>query len=106
MSVVEVAAHEPVTVSCWRSAGAVHLLLGNLESGWMGDARFPRRVTVRLPRARLGLPDGDLVAVPVNVEGPAVRPDPDPSAESLRFTLTVAPAACLVVRIEPVGDPA
>ncbi len=82
----------------------MHLLLGNLESGWMGDARFARRVTVRLPRARLGLPDGDLVAVSVNREAPDVRPDSEPSAEVVLFTLTVAPAGCLVVRIEPPGD--
>ena len=104
LSVAEVAAHEPVTVSCWRSGGAVYLLFGNLESGWMGDARFPRQVTVRLPRARFGLPDGDLVAVPINRDGPAVRPDRDSTVERPGFTFTVAPAACLVVRIGPVGD--
>lgn len=99
-----VAAHEPVTVSCWRSGGAIHLLLGNLESGWMGDARFARRVTVALPRARLGLPArSDLVAVPLNVEGPAIAPDADSSPEVVRFSLTVGPAACLVLRVEPAG---
>lgn len=104
LSVVDVSAHEPVTVSCWRSGGAVHILLGNLESGWMGDARFPRRATVRLPRGRLGLPAGDLVAIPINVEGPAVEPDDNSTVDMLRFTLTVAPAACLVVRIGQPGD--
>ena len=104
ISVAAVAAHEPVTVSCWRSGGVVHVLLGNLESGWMGDARFPRRVTVSLPTERLGLPAGsDLVAVPINVEGDAIRPDANSSADVVRFTLTVGPAACLVVRITPSG---
>jgi len=107
LSVADVTAHEPVTVSCWRSDGAVHLLLGNLESGWMGDARFARRVTVRLPRARLGLADGvELVARPLNVEAPAIAADQDSTDDVVRFSLTVGPAACLVVRIEPAGGPA
>lgn len=101
IAVSPIAAHEPVTVSCWRSRGSVHVLLGNLESGWMGDARFPRRVTINLPRARLGLGDGtDVACVPLNVEGPAIAPDADSSADVLRFTLTVGPAACLVLRVE------
>lgn len=104
ISVTAVAAHEPVTVSCWRSGGAVHLLLGNLESGWMGDARFPRRVTVSLPLARLEAPIGtELVATPLNVAGPSVRPDPDSSPEVLKYTLTVGPKACLVLRLERAG---
>ena len=61
-------------------------------------------MTGRLPRARFGLPDGDLVAVPINRDGPAVRPDRDFTVERPGFTFTVAPAACLVVRIGPVGD--
>ena len=102
MSVAPVAAHEPVTVSCWRSGGALYLLLGNLESGWMGDARFPRRVTVSLPRARFGLePGADLVCRVLNHEAPAIPPDADSSDGVLRFTLTVGPAACLIVRLEP-----
>jgi hypothetical protein len=104
VSVAPVAAHEPVTVSCWRSRGVVHLLLGNLESGWMGDARFPRTVTVSLPRERLGLPlRADIVCVPLNVEGPAIAPDPDSPPDVLRYTLTVGPAACLVLRLEAAG---
>ena len=105
ISVAPVAAHEPVTVSCWRSGGVIHLLLGNLESGWMGDARFPRRVTLRLPRARLGLdPVTDVVCLAFNVEAPAIAPDADSSAEVLQFTVTVPPAACLVLRVVPAGS--
>lgn len=105
ISVAPVAAHEPVTVSCWRSGGVIHLLLGNLESGWMGDARFPRRVTLRLPRERLGLDPGtDVVCLPRNIEAPGIAPDADSSAEELRFTVTVPPAACLVLRVVPAGS--
>ncbi len=95
-----VAAHEPVTVSCWSSGGAVHLLFGNLESGWMGDARFPRRVTVDVPRERLGVdPDRDVVGVPLNAEGPVVRDEAARGDPMVRLTVTVPPAGCLVLRL-------
>lgn len=43
-------AHETISLHGWVSAGVMHLLLGNLESGWIGDSRFRRTVTVHLPR--------------------------------------------------------
>ena len=102
ISVDPVAAHEPVTVSCWRSYGTVHVLLGNLESGWMGDARFPRRLTVNLPRTRLGLSaDADMVLTPANLDAPSIEPDASSTPDVLRFSLTVGPAACVVLRLEP-----
>jgi hypothetical protein len=99
LHVEPVAVHEPVAVSCWRSGGALHVLLGNLESGWMGDARFPRHVRLRIPAARAGLdPAVPIVAVPVNVvEEPL--PVPVDAAGVLHLDLTVGPAACLVVRL-------
>jgi hypothetical protein len=100
LHVEPVAMHEPVAVSCWRSGGALHVLLGNLESGWMGDARFPRPVRLRIPAARAGLdPDVPIVAVPVNVAGEPL-PVPVDAAGVLHLDLTVGPAACLVVRLE------
>lgn len=96
-----VAVHEPVAVSCWRSGGALHVLLGNLESGWMGDARFPRQVRLRIPAARVGLdPTVPIVAVPVNVEGRPLPVPVDPTSGMLHLDLTVGPASCLVVRLE------
>jgi hypothetical protein len=100
LSVEPVAPHEPLAVSCWRSGGAVHVLLGNLESGWMGDARFPRRVRIGIPAARVGLdPAVPLLAVPLNVSEEAMSVAVDGDG-ILRLDLTVAPAACLVVRLE------
>jgi hypothetical protein len=77
----------------------VHVLLGNLESGWMGDSRFTRRVTVVLPRGRLGL---DATAPYV------LRPDGggeayiahDAGAAELRFSVEVPPQGCLLARLE------
>jgi hypothetical protein len=61
-------------------------------------------VTVSLPRARLGLAQEiDLVCVPLGTQAPPIEPDPGSGPDVVRFTLTVGPAACLVVRIEPAG---
>jgi hypothetical protein len=102
--VAPVAAHEPVTVLCWRGGGMVHVLAGNLESGWMGDARFPRTVSVTLPRRRLRLDPGASYRV-VTVDAGAACPEPSLSstAEALELTLHVARASFVVVRLEPAG---
>ena len=102
LSVEQVAAHEPVTVSCWRSNGRVHLLLGNLESGWMGDSRFTRRVTVNVPRARVGLEAGvGYRAVSLNGGGGPIAADGAADAEVLSFTIEVPAQGCAVLRLEP-----
>ena len=102
MSVDPPAAHEPVTLSCWRSAGKIHLLLGNLESGWMGDSRFTRRVTVHLPRERLGLPGGRAYqAVPINSDGPPIALAGSARDQALMLTVDVPPQGCVVLRVEP-----
>lgn len=104
LSVEPVVPHEPVAVSCWRSGGIIHILLGNLESGWMGDSRFSRSVRLRLPLARLGLDASlDHVAVPLNRPGPAVRAWRDMANGSLELDLSVGPSDCLVVRLEAVA---
>ncbi|HYM67098.1 MAG TPA: hypothetical protein VEW68_07395, partial [Patescibacteria group bacterium] len=94
------AAHEPVTFSCWSSGGVVHVLLGNLESGWMGDSRFARHVTVVLPRARLGLdPKREYQLA---VEGAAtMQKAVDGRAAELEFRLEVPPQGCLLARLVP-----
>ena len=93
------AASEPVTFSCWSSDGVVHVLLGNLESGWMGDSRFARRVTVVLPRARLGLTPHGTYVLRAEGDGAPIAALDDRDAE-LRFTLVVPPQGCVVARLE------
>ncbi|HEX7264714.1 MAG TPA: hypothetical protein VF383_11105 [Candidatus Dormibacteraeota bacterium] len=93
------AASEPVTFSCWSSGGIVHVLLGNLESGWMGDSRFSRRVTVILPRARLGLQPATAYALHPDGGGTPYSAH-DGGAEELRFTIDVPPQGCVVARLE------
>jgi len=93
------ASHEPLTFSCWSSGGVVHVLLGNLESGWMGDSRFGRTVTVVLPRARLGL-DAEH-EYHLRAEGALAPVEAiDPGAAELQFTLTVPPQGCVLARLE------
>lgn len=41
--------HESVAVQAWVSAGWLHVLLGNLETGWTGDSRHPRTVRFVVP---------------------------------------------------------
>ncbi len=55
--------HETVSMHGWVSAGTVYLLIGNVESGWLGDSRHPRTVHVVLPReALIGMQTPTLVA--------------------------------------------
>jgi hypothetical protein len=103
-SVEQMAAHEPVTVGCWRSAGRIHLLLGNLESGWMGDSRFARRATVHLPRQRFGLhADTTYRAVRINGDAPDLDADPDGPQDTVSFSIDVPPQGCVVLRVEAVA---
>lgn len=44
--VAPVAEHLPVTVQWWESGTGRTVLVGNLEAGWVGDARTPRSITV------------------------------------------------------------
>ncbi len=101
LSVEPMAAHEPVTVSCWRSDGQVHLLLGNLESGWIGDSRFARHVTVRLPRARVGLEPGVAYqGVHLNGGNEPLATDDELDGSVVSFTIEVPPQGCIVLRLE------
>ncbi|WP_116996765.1 hypothetical protein [Desertimonas flava] len=53
VAVEDRAIHEPLTVQWWESAGGRTLLLGNLETGWLGDSRTPRSAAVRIDEITL-----------------------------------------------------
>ena len=88
--------HQPVTWHLWRSAGGVHVLVGNLETGWVGDARTPRVVTIELSAALLDLdPTAAYRLAPVTAaDGEVVEGD------GLRFTVTVPPSGSRILRLE------
>ena len=46
-----VATHEPTSLMVWLDPDELLILLGNVESGWMGDSRFPRIARITLPPA-------------------------------------------------------
>lgn len=70
--------HTPVTVQWWRCGTRRTVLVGNLETGWIGDARTPRTVALRVHRS-----DG----------------------RTERLTLDVPPEGCLVYHLDPDPEP-
>lgn len=94
---------QPVACHLWRSGGATHLLVGNLESGEFGDARTPRNATVVLSRSELGLGAGPVRferidgAGPDVVDGNALDGDDD-AADLVEFRLRIAPESAVVYR--------
>ncbi len=94
-----VPAHAPVSVHAWRSGGVLHLLLGNLESGWIGDARHPRQVTVRWPEVTAGMHRPVLRTLP---DARVLEPVDDDAGTA--FRLEVPPEGCLVAQLVDADD--
>jgi hypothetical protein len=101
--VVGIARPAPVAFHLWRSNGAVHILLGNLETGELGDSRVSRHVRIRLSHDELSLPDGPLALRLIDGWGPDVTPaeQVEPGLFEAGLTLPAESAAVYVVeRIE------
>jgi hypothetical protein len=64
--VQDVAMEQPIAVHYWKSAGTVYLLVGNLETGFVGDARLERSVSILINRSHLGLSLNDYVLHNIN----------------------------------------
>ncbi|MCC5947352.1 MAG: hypothetical protein JJT89_02760 [Nitriliruptoraceae bacterium] len=99
--------HGPACVHAWRSGGVLHLLFGNVESGWIGDSRHPRAVVVHVPDALIvDRTDPVLVTVP---DGEVLDPTPaTPGQAHHTFEVRVPPEGCVVARLErrpPAQDP-
>jgi hypothetical protein len=50
LTIVPPAIHETVSLHGWVTNGNFRILLGNLESGWLGDSRSSREVTLIVPK--------------------------------------------------------
>lgn len=95
----ELPPERPVTVQAWRSGGVVHVLAGNLETGWIGDSRTERTVVVRFPAERLGLrPGAESVGVlPTRTSAGAVASAWD--GDELVLTMRVPPSGLTIATI-------
>lgn len=89
----------PATVQAWRSGGRLHLLAGNLETGWVGDSRTPRSVQVTVPAARLGMSieSVDVRQQPTVTGGGSVSVEK--AGDSLVVTIGIAPSGITLVTI-------
>lgn len=65
--------HTPVTVQWWRSGAGRTVLIGNLETGWIGDSRTPRTVALQIRHQR----------------------------HTERITLDIPPEGCIVYQVDP-----
>jgi hypothetical protein len=93
---VDVARPAPVAFHLWRSGGSVHVLLGNLETGELGDSRVPRRVRIRLSTTELGLPDGPLALRRIDGSGPDLVPTDLVESGLVEAALTLPPESAAV----------
>jgi hypothetical protein len=91
---------QPATFHLWRSAGRVHILLGNLETGLTGDARTERRVQLSLNRRHLdlGAPDYELR----DASGRIIRSE-SCSPSEVCFNIRLDPESSAVYVLTPVN---
>lgn len=93
---------QPVAFHLWRSEGAVHILLGNLETGLTGDARTGRHVTLILYREQLELGAGEYELRGTHTGGEIITPE-STSPTQLRFNIRLAPEGSAVFVLTPIG---
>lgn len=88
--------HLPVAFHLWRSGGHVHVLLGNLETGIVGDSRSAREVGFTLNLKALGLPCGSYVLEHLD---DGARIAGDPVADVLVFCVALAPQGSAIYKL-------
>jgi hypothetical protein len=95
--VEDLPAHLPVAFHLWRSRGSIYLLVGNLETGIVGDSRLPRALTFTLNKSKL-----DMGAGPCTLEdradGTRLKPQTENALE-VTFSIEVAPQESLVLQV-------
>jgi hypothetical protein len=82
----------------WRSAGQVHALIGNLETGEFGDSRTPRAVTLWLSRQQLQLTGGVYHLSRIDAAALGIEPESaDPAWLVYRLALPPEQSAVFVL---------
>lgn len=95
----DLAEHLPVAFHLWRSGGQVFILLGNLETGIIGDSRAPREITFTLNRTMLKLAAGPQVLE--DLDDGKVTPSISSSDSALTYRVALAPQGSAVLRLRP-----
>ena len=95
--VEDLAGHLPVAFHLWRSGGHVYILLGNLETGIIGDSRSPREITFTLNRAVLKLSDAPHVLE--NTDDGTATPPLSETTAGLTYRVTLAPQDSAIYRL-------
>ena len=93
----DLATHQPVAFHLWRSGGRVCVLLGNLETGIIGDSRAPREITFTLNRAVLKL--GAAPFMLEDLDNGATIPPVSATDEELTYRIAIAPQGSAVYRL-------
>jgi hypothetical protein len=94
----------PVTVHVWRSASAVYVLAGNLESGWVGDSRSTRTTAVEIPRERARMEAGNVAATIAAASGGDASVSCEQDAERITVTIQVPASGCVLARVSIESD--
>ena len=89
----------PIAFHAWRSHGADHILLGNLETGEFGDSRTTRTATVRLPVRELALGDAANGLERLDGEGPDQVTLGREADGIVTATIDIAPERAVVYRV-------
>lgn len=96
-----VALERPVTVQAWLSAGRIMVLAGNLETGWIGDSRWPRSVVLSFPAERLPFAPRDARVQSVPTRSPGGTARLEVRDDGLTLTLDLGPSGLTLVSIAP-----
>lgn len=95
---------QPVAFHMWRSDGVVHVLLGNLETGELGDSRVARDVVLRLSPHELGVPAHGVVLRRIDGGGGPPTLFATPSGGMLEVRFELAPESAAVYVLEPTAS--
>jgi hypothetical protein len=102
-SVADIPFNLPAVVHFWRSGGQIFVLVGNLESGTIGDSRHGRDATVTFRKAEMSL-SADKAHVLEEIETDEAVEAFSESDTEVSFRIPIAPMGSGVYRLVPAGE--